>query len=261
MHQDQSAEAEGQREITRLCVQSALLLLQHGAESTLVEQVAERLGLALGVQSVESSISANAIVLSTLNNGQCITTTRRNVDRGINMQVVTEVQRTLIMAERGLLSIAEVRKRLDKIKPLRYPRSWVVVMVGLSCASFSHLSGGDATVFSVTFIASAIAMLVRQELALRHFNPLVNFCLTAFVASSVSSVGLVYQLGNQPSLAMASSVLLLVPGFPLINALSDMVKGHVNMGLARWMMATLLTFATCAGIVMAMALWDVRGWS
>ncbi|MGL4979815.1 MAG: threonine/serine exporter family protein, partial [Plesiomonas sp.] len=78
MHQDQSAEAERQREITRLCVQSALLLLQHGAESTLVEQVAERLGLALGVQSVESSISANAIVLSTLNNGQCITTTRRN---------------------------------------------------------------------------------------------------------------------------------------------------------------------------------------
>ncbi|MGL4679723.1 MAG: threonine/serine exporter family protein, partial [Plesiomonas shigelloides] len=38
-------------------------------------------------------------------------------------------------------------------------------------------------------------------------------------------------------------------------------KGHVNMGLARWTMATLLTFATCAGIVLAMALWDVRGWS
>ncbi|MGL4419015.1 MAG: threonine/serine exporter, partial [Plesiomonas shigelloides] len=33
-----------QREVTRLCIQSALMLLQHGAESTLVEQVSERLG-------------------------------------------------------------------------------------------------------------------------------------------------------------------------------------------------------------------------
>ncbi|MGL5762678.1 MAG: threonine/serine exporter family protein, partial [Plesiomonas shigelloides] len=82
-----------------------------------------------------------------------------------------------------------------------------------------------------------------------------------FVASSIASLGISYQIGNLPSLPMASSVLLLVPGFPLINALSDMVKGHVNMGLARWTMATLLTFATCAGIVLAMALWDVRGWS
>ncbi|MDT1010777.1 threonine/serine exporter family protein [Plesiomonas shigelloides] len=250
-----------QREVTRLCIQSALMLLQHGAESTLVEQVSERLGLALGADSVEISISANAIVLSTLSRQRCITTTRRNVDRGINMQVVTAVQHTMIMAERGLLSIGDVRKRLDKIKPLRYPRGLVVLMVGLSCASFSHLSGGDAAVFALTFVASTIAMLVRQELAHRHFNPLVNFCVTAFVASSIASLGISYQIGNLPSLPMASSVLLLVPGFPLINALSDMVKGHVNMGLARWTMATLLTFATCAGIVLAMALWDVRGWS
>lgn len=101
-----------QREVTRLCIQSALMLLQHGAESTLVEQVSERLGLALGADSVEISISANAIVLSTLSRQRCITTTRRNVDRGINMQVVTAVQHTMIMAERGLLSIGDVRKRL-----------------------------------------------------------------------------------------------------------------------------------------------------
>ncbi len=33
-----------QREITRLCIQCALLLLQHGAESTVVEQLSTRLG-------------------------------------------------------------------------------------------------------------------------------------------------------------------------------------------------------------------------
>ena len=40
------AERE-QREITRLCVETALVLMQHGAESALVETLARRLGLAL----------------------------------------------------------------------------------------------------------------------------------------------------------------------------------------------------------------------
>ncbi|MCQ8234666.1 threonine/serine exporter family protein, partial [Pectobacterium carotovorum] len=42
----------------------------------------------------------------------------------------------------------------------------------------------------------------------------------------------------------------LVPGFPLINAVADMFKGHVNTGLARWTVASLLTLATCIGVVM-----------
>jgi len=59
---------------------------------------------------------------------------------------------------------------------------------------------------------------------------------------------------------MASSVLMLVPGFPLINAVSDMVKGFSNMGIARWTMASLLTLSTSAGIVAAMNVLGVWGW-
>gem|GEM_PF-4344686 len=48
---------DDQREVTRLCVQTALLLLQHGAESTVVAQMTQRLGLALGVESVECALT------------------------------------------------------------------------------------------------------------------------------------------------------------------------------------------------------------
>ncbi len=251
-----------QREITRLCIQCALLLLQHGAESTVVEQLSTRLGLALGMDSVESSISANAVVLTTLSHGACLTTTRKNVDRGINMQVVTEVQHIVILAEHHLADAHDVARRFERIRPLRYPRWLVVLMVGLSCGCFSMLNGGGGDAFLVTFIASGAAMLVRQILTSRQMNPLINFCLTAFVATSIS--GLLLRLPafkDTSSVAMAASVLLLVPGFPLINAVADMFKGHVNTGLARWAMASLLTLATCIGGVMAMSLWDLRGWS
>ena len=249
-----------QREVSRLAVAAGQRLLQHGAESTLVMDVTTRLGLALGVESVEVSLSASSMVLTTLNHGRCITTTRRCQDRGINMQVVTEIQRVCIMAERGVIDVDGVHQRLEQIKPLRYNRFLVIVMIGLSCASFSRLAGGDWPVFLLTFVASSVGMFVRQEIAHAHFNPLLNFGVTAFVTTLISGMGQVYQIGETPFLAMASSVLMLVPGFPLINAVSDMVKGFSNMGIARWTIASLLTLSTSAGIVAAMNVLGVWGW-
>ena len=258
MQVDQSS----QRATTRLCIQCGLFLLQHGAESALVEELSTRLGLALGMDSVESAISSNAIVLTTIKEGQCLTSTRKNHDRGINMHVVTEVQHIVIMAEHKLLDGKDVEKRFNLIKPLRYPRWLVVLMVGLSCACFCVLNKGGWDGAAITFIASALAMYVRQILTHRHFHPQINFCITAFVATTVS--GLLLRLpgfSSTPTVAMAASVLLLVPGFPLINAVADMFKGHINTGLARWAIASLLTLATCIGVVTAMTLWGLRGWA
>ena len=258
--QKQATDTDKQREITRLCIQTALLLLQHGVESTVVVQMASRLGVALGVDSVECALTPNAVILSTLSNNHCITTTRKNTDKGINMQVVTEVQRIVIAAEHHIYDLRHVREKLDRIKPLKYNRYLVVVMVGLSCACFSHLAGGDWTIFGITFIASALAMYIRQIISARHFNPLIVFAVTAFVASLVAGSALKYELGNDPQIALASSVLLLVPGFPLVNSLADILKGHINMGIARWVIATVLTFGSCIGIVFALSLLNITGW-
>lgn len=250
-----------QRELTRLCIECGLLLLQHGAESTLVEELSTRLGLALGASQVDSSISSNAIVLTTIINGHCMTSTRKNIDHGINMHVVTEVQHIVILAEHRILDLNGVHKRFDHIIPLRYPRWIMVLIVALSCGCFCKLNGGGWDGFWVTFLASGGAMYVRQVLTARRMNPLINFCFTAFVATTISGLILKIPFFEKTSaIAMAASVLLLVPGFPLINAVADMFKGHINTGLARWAMASLLTLATCIGIVMAMSIWQLRDW-
>jgi uncharacterized membrane protein YjjP (DUF1212 family) len=103
-------------------------------------------------------------------------------------------------------------------------------------------------------------MIVRQEIGHRHFNPLLNFSVTALVTTLISAQATLYSIGNQPQLVMASSVLMLVPGFPLINAVADMLKGYTNTGVARFTMASLLTLATCLGIIIAMSITGVGGW-
>ncbi|MFV0574879.1 MAG: threonine/serine exporter ThrE family protein [Vibrio sp.] len=249
-----------QRDISRFIVKTGQMLLAHGAESTLIGDLTRRMGLACGMEEVEVSLSASSIVVTTLTDGHCITTARRSPDRGINMKVVTDIQHICIMLERKVIDFSMAVHKLDQIKPTRYNRWLVVVMIGLSCAAFARLSQGDYQVCAMTFLASSIGMIVRQEIGHRSFNPMLNFAVTAFVTTLISSQAVIYQIGNAPFVAMASSVLMLVPGFPLINSVADMLKGYVNMGIARFVMASLLTFATCLGIVAAMTLTGTWEW-
>ncbi|EGR1133075.1 threonine/serine exporter ThrE family protein [Vibrio cholerae] len=249
-----------QRAVSRLIAQAGQMLLAHGAESTLVGDIMRRMGLASGMSEVEVSLSASSLVVTTVYKEHCITTARRSPDRGINMRVVTQIQRICIMMEKGILDHSLAQRKLNYISPERYNRWLVVVMIGLSCAAFSRLAGGDWMVFLITLIASSVGMIVRQEIGHRQFNPLINFAATAFVTSVISAQAVIYQLGNKPTIVMASSVLMLVPGFPLINAVADMLKGYINMGIARFVMASLLTLATALGIVAAMSITGIWGW-
>ncbi|MEL0661048.1 threonine/serine exporter family protein, partial [Psychromonas arctica] len=79
--------------------------------------------------NVELSISPDAIVITSLLNGHCVTTTRRCHARGINMQMVCDVQRICVMEEKQLLDAKEVKKRLQRLKRFKHIRWLVVLMI------------------------------------------------------------------------------------------------------------------------------------
>lgn len=250
-----------QHAITRLCIQCGIFITARCRKCP-GRRTPRRLGCALGMDRVESAITSNAIILTTIKGDECLTSTRESNDRGINMHVVVEIQHIVIMTEHKLLDYKDVQKRFAQIKPLRYPRWLLVPAVGLSCACFCKLNNGGWDGALVTLCASSVAMYVRQILSHRSMHPQINFCITAFVATTLSGMMLrIPVFSSTSTVSMAASVLLLVPGFPLINAVADMFKGHINTGLARWAIASLLTLATCIGVVMAMTIWGLRGWA
>lgn len=236
------------------------MLMQHGAESALVESMTKRVGKALGADATEIALMASAVTITTRYGGDCITTVRKVEDRGINMHLVISVQRAVLDLERGLIDTTHFIEAIYVITPFRYPKWLTALAIGTACACFARLAHADWLACSTTFVASTLAMIVRLQLASRHFNPLVNFFITAFVASSIAAQGCIYGIGSTPQVAMAACVLMLVPGYPMINAISDMVKGYINTGIARATMATMLSSATCLGIMLAANLWNVWGW-
>lgn len=243
---------------TRVCVETALELMKNGAESNLVVECCKRLGHAIGIEKVECLLTANAVMITTLNHNHSISTSRRCHSQGVNFNIVLQIQRLVIDVEENGGTPTEVEKRLHQIPQDRYSPLLTAFMVALSCACFAHLSGGDLVIMGVTFVASFIGIRVRQFLHHYNFNVFVMFIMSAFCITLVTSLAYRLHLGNNPHYAMASAVLLLVPGVPLVNAFSDILKGHTNMGIGRWINASLMALGACIGMVLAMSVMHIN---
>lgn len=236
------------------------MLLEYGAESRLIEQISSRLGIALGCSSIEISLIPSAIVLTSLIGESSVTTTRRAHSQPINMSIVHQIVTVCILAERHPHDLMMVERQLANIHANPYPKWLVIPAIGLSCAAFSHLQGADWPGFFITFLAAAVGMFVRMELSRRNYSMLIVFAFTAFVCTLIASLSLYHEFSSTGGIVLSSSVLLLVPGFPYINAMLDAFKGYISMGWGRWAEATLLTLMTSLGIMLAMGLLGIKEW-
>lgn len=252
-----------QQRITRLCVRCGLLLMQYGAESAVVVDLSKRLGLALGMNSVECSLNFNAITLTTICDERCITTTRDTINQSINVNLLVQIQQIINKTEATVDNdnlIDRTTLAFDELDKTVYPTWLVGIFVGSSCAAFAYLNGGSWSITAVTFIAGMVAMFTRIYLSKHHFNPFITVIVTAFIASLIGATTYYFDIGNNADIAVASSVLLLIPSFPLINSFSDILKGYVNIGIGRAVFTYMLTLSACVGIVMALVLLRIQHW-
>jgi uncharacterized membrane protein YjjP (DUF1212 family) len=254
-------EREALRDVIDLSLWAGQLLLQHGAESARIEETIHRLGTGLGADWMDILVSPNAIVATTISGDEFRTKIRRIVAIGVNMQIIAEINDLSRKVSEGKLDRFQVRLEMERIDhlPQQYNRWVVVAMVGLACASFSRMLGGDWPVFGVTLVASSAAMWVRQELTRRYFNSLLVVVGTAFVAGVIASTASIMKWGAQPQTAMAASVLLLVPGVALINCADDFIEGHLVVGTVRGITGGLVSLGIALGLLLAIRLMGVSG--
>ncbi|HMR64340.1 MAG TPA: threonine/serine exporter family protein [Anaerolineae bacterium] len=248
-------------DVIDLALWAGQLLMQNGAESQRVLETVRTIGTGLGCDSADVFVSSNAISVTYSSGGDFRTKIRGVTSGGVDMTIVAALSHLAHRVSEGKFDRQKVRAELERIStmPRHYNRWLTAAAVGLAGAAFSRLLGGDWPVFGVTLVAAAAGMLLRQTLTRRHFNVLLIVVITAFVIGLLVGVANLFQFSPHPELAVAAAVLLLVPGIPFVNAVEDLIKGHISLGLARGTMGALIIFAIALGLILAMALTGVTG--
>lgn len=145
------------------------------------------------------------------------------------------------------LPLSEIRKRYDELtaKP-RIDPIFVLLTVGLANASFCRLFGGDWIAMGIVFTSTLVGFAAKQRMQAHGVNHFLIFIISAFMASLCASAALRFDCSAET--ALATSVLFLVPGVPLINGVIDIVEGHILIGCSRLINALLLIICIAIGL-------------
>lgn len=145
------------------------------------------------------------------------------------------------------LSLSTLWEKYNRIlsAPLISPL-YVLMLAAFANASFCRLFGGDFLSMGIVFSATVTGMFLKQQMTSAHINHYVIFIVSSFVASLCASIALIFDTTSE--IALATSVLYLVPGVPLINGVIDVIEGYVLTGFARLVQAALLIICIAIGL-------------
>lgn len=177
----------------------------------------------------------------------------------INFELISVLSALSWFAFDNRPSLKAVEEKFREIvaKP-RLSRWLVLLLVAFANASFCRLFTGDGMAMGVVFLATGVGFFVRQEMMKRGMNHLFVFVTAAFVASMIGGSAVHFHLGHTPEIALASSVLFLIPGVPMINSIIDLLDGHVLAGMSRFINASLLIICISIGLSITLLLLGVN---
>jgi uncharacterized membrane protein YjjP (DUF1212 family) len=251
---------EAQSQGIELALTMGQLLMDHGAESDVVEQVVRACGASFGCRWDAVLVTYNALMVTELSGDGYRTKLRRVGPRAVDMSLLETVSQLSKQVTDGKLSAAQLEAALSALEsvPRHYPPALTCIAVGLACAAFSRIFQGDWPAFAATFVGSAGAMSVRHHYAKRKPNRLVFAAVSACVAGSiVGGMQKLFGLSETPSAAFVACVLMLVPGVPAINAVQDLIRGHVSVALARGAETITILLAAALGLLLSLRILQV----
>lgn len=234
-------------------------LMSSGANTGRVRLTLERISEMWGIES-QLLITSRAILItvSLPNTIDSVTIVKQNQPLSINFTTVSGISRLTWKAIEKKWGVEDININLKRIKALpRYSRWLVLLFVSFAGMAFCRNMGGSMQDSLVTFIATFAGLFVRQEAHHKGFNPYLIVVFAAITATFIAGVYTrVMHIDPKESVALATSVLFLIPGVPLINSFSDLIDGNLLNGIIRSVNGLIIAFSIALGLVCS---WVILG--
>ena len=240
--------------ISKFIVEYSSRLMAAGAHTSRVVRNSKRIGEALGTEVKMSVLHKNIII--TVSYKDTLEAINEVIDipaYHISFEYNSELSALSWEALDKHLSLEEIMAKYRKIvsSPMIHPL-FVLLLVGFANAAFCKLFGGDTISMGIVFSATITGFFLKQQMQKKKINHYIIFIVSAFVSSLCASTSLIFDTTSE--IALATSVLYLVPGVPLINGVIDIVEGYVLTGFARLTEAALLIINIAIGLLFTLLL-------
>ncbi|HRE46181.1 MAG TPA: threonine/serine exporter family protein [Aggregatilineales bacterium] len=245
-------------EVLRVSMCFGLLMLGNGASSHRTEQTMRRVAEIMGAAAIEPYVTPTGIIASIYSGENHRTMIRRVLTLAVDMNKVAALE-SLSRNMPPNPTTTAISAKLDAIEALthQFSRRQIILAVALACGAFAILIGGGAFEFIAAAAGAAVAQRGRFWMASLHFTPIPTTIVCAALATLVAQIVIdlliplapAFGVTVVPAFAVIASVLLLVPGVPLVTAVLDLTYFDLVSGIVRATWAALLFGSIAIGML------------
>lgn len=237
-------------ELLNMACYAGKLLIESGAEIYRVEETMVRLCTSFPeVEEAHSFATPTGIMFSITVNKTISTKILRVRSRGVDLNCIDKINHLSRDAATQKFSIAQLNARLVQIaNEDRYRFSIILFFGALSAGGFAIFFKGSILDAGCSFL---IGLVIKTLSWLMEKRSMHTFFVNA-IAGGVAAVFAIVLYRLAPAINLdiliVSSIMLLVPGLAITNAIRDTVAGDYLSGVARATEAFLVAVAIAVGI-------------
>lgn len=243
---------------SRVVLRLGQMLLAAGAGSYRVKASMRTCAEAVGIEKHHAQVTFTEVVATAYANGTFRTELAEQRLLGVNADRIDRITNYLASIEGTQVLVEDVDKALDEIERVKPLYGWLpnALASGLACAAFAFLNAGGWVECSVVAIAAFVGQFLRRQMLKRHMNHFGVWMVCGGVAACVYIL-CVYlaqkYMGIEPThqAGFISALLFLVPGFPLVTGIIDLVRHDFAGGIQRIVYVAMLVVS--AGV----AVWSI----
>ncbi len=249
------AEADARvQDVMDLALRCGAQLLAHGAAAVDVESAMHAAATTLGLQQVEVDVTYTSLWVTAVQDGRPVASHLVLRQGTPDHQRLTRVHKLLTDIVDGTSGLAEARARLAELECARraHGRQVTLLANGVLAGSVAVSLGAGWAVALVALLTGLAIIWLVERLA----GPRVPaFFLAAVggvvaVASSAALTGL--DLDVRPSLVVAASIVVLLPGVALVGSVRDALVGFPLTATGRAIDGTVVVAGIVAGVLVGL---------
>ncbi len=240
--------------IIELCLLAGKIMLKSGAETHRAEDTMRRIASSFGIQNSQSFVTPTGIIfsLSEADPAKLV----RIAERSTDLQKVTIANNISRKITSGDLSVEEALKELKEIATadLSYPLWLQIIAASLASSCFLIMFKGGWGDFVPALIAGgtgyALFIFVHKMIKLKF----VSEAMASFVIGILAYFAVQSGWGSEMDKIIIGSVMPLVPGLLITNAVRDLMEGHLVSALSKGAESFLTSLAIGTGIAIVFLL-------
>lgn len=228
----------------------SILLIEYSANTNRAIRNVNRLAAALDVEC-HLFYSFSSVVLTVENEEDHYTLVKYFDSTKVNLQMISDISTSSWRALEEGWSIDQIQQNLIDLKDKKtYAIGLKCLAGGLAGFALCRIFEGSFAECGITFLATTMGFMVRHFFATKSYNFYMCQLFAAFV--SISLVNVFRTLGFEVHSALATCILWMIPGVPLINGLIDILNSHILPGLSKFISAMLIIFMIALAFIFSL---------